>query len=274
MPTHLDSGTVAKLIGYDEQALRGLEAGVNKLADTVRVTLGPRGRSVVLGKGSGAPIVTSDGATIADEVELSDRVENLGAQLVRQVASRTHEVAGDGTTTATVLAQAIFRGGLRVVTAGANPTALKLGIDEAVQRAVEEIHGFSRPVSSREQVAQIASISAVDRDIGELLAGAIARVGPQGMVTVEESNTLGLELDFDEGMKLEAGYLSPYFVTNSQLRDTVLEDAWILVTDRRVSSVSELLPLLEQVMSTGKGFVVVANDVDGEVLATMTQRPD
>ena len=260
---------MAKILRFDETARRGLEAGVNKLADTVKVTLGPRGRNVVLDKKFGAPTITNDGVTIAKEIELEDPFENMGAQLVREVATKTNDVAGDGTTTATVLAQALVREGLRNVAAGANPMSLKRGIEQAVSAAVESIRSQARDVEGRHEIAQVAAISAADASIGEVLADAIDKVGKDGTVTVEESNTFGLELDFTEGMQFDKGYLSPYFVTDAERQEAVLEDAYILVTTQKISAVHDLVPLLEKVMQTGKPLLVIAEDVEGEALATL-----
>ncbi len=260
---------MAKILRFDEAARRGLEAGVNKLADTVKVTLGPKGRNVVLDKKFGAPTITNDGVTIAKEIELEDHFENMGAQLVREVATKTNDVAGDGTTTATVLAQALVREGLRNVAAGANPMSLKKGIERAVAAAVEAIHSQAREVEGRHEIAQVASISAADTSIGEVLADAIDKVGKDGTVTVEESNTFGLELDFTEGMQFDKGYLSPYFVTDQERQEGVLEDPYILVANSKVSAVHDLVPVLEKVMQTGKPLLVIAEDVEGEALATL-----
>ncbi len=258
-----------KILHYDAEARRGLEAGVDKLANVVRVTLGPKGRNVVIDKKWGAPTITNDGVTIAREVELEDPFENMGAQLVKEVATKTNDVAGDGTTTATVLAQALIHEGLRNVTAGANPMALKRGIDKAVASVVESIRVQSKEISSKEEISQVASISAADQPIGEILADAIDRVGKDGTVTVEESNTFGLELDFTEGMQFDKGYLSPYFVTDPERQEAVLEDAYVLVVNSKISSIHDLLPILEKVMQSGKQLLVIAEDVEGEALATL-----
>ncbi|MCU1491398.1 MAG: chaperonin GroEL [Acidimicrobiaceae bacterium] len=260
---------MAKMLRFDETARRGLEAGVNKLADTVKVTLGPLGRNVVLDKKFGAPTITNDGVTIAKEIELEDPFENMGAQLVREVATKTNDVAGDGTTTATVLAQALVREGLRNVAAGANPMSLKRGIEKAVAAAVESIRLQSKEIEGRHEIAQIAAISAADASIGEVLADAIDKVGKDGTVTVEESNTFGLELDFTEGMQFDKGYLSPYFVTDPERQEAVLDDPYILVTTQKISAVHDLVPLLEKIMQTGKPLLVIAEDVEGEALATL-----
>ncbi|MHB1783864.1 MAG: chaperonin GroEL [Acidimicrobiales bacterium] len=258
-----------KILRFDEDARRGLEAGVNKLADTVKVTLGPKGRNVVLDKKFGAPTITNDGVTIAKEIELEDHFENMGAQLVREVATKTNDVAGDGTTTATVLAQALVREGLRNVAAGANPMSMKKGIERAVAAAVESIHAQSREVEGRHEIAQVASISAADASIGEVLADAIDKVGKDGTVTVEESNTFGLELDFTEGMQFDKGYLSPYFVTDQERQEGVLEDSYVLIANSKVSAVHDLVPVLEKVMQSGKPLLIIAEDVEGEALATL-----
>jgi chaperonin GroEL len=258
-----------KALRFDESARRGLEAGVNKLADAVKVTLGPKGRNVVLDKKYGAPTITNDGVTIAKEVELDDHFENMGAQLVKEVATKTNDVAGDGTTTATVLAQALVREGLRNVAAGANPMALKKGIEKAVAAAVESIREQSREIGGKQEIAQVASISAADTSIGEVLSDAIDRVGKDGTVTVEESNTFGLELEFTEGMQFDKGYLSPYFVSDPERQEAVLEDAYILIHQAKISAAHDLIPLLEKVMGTGKPLLIIAEDVEGEALATL-----
>ncbi|MDA8196539.1 MAG: chaperonin GroEL [Actinomycetota bacterium] len=260
---------MAKMLQFDEAARRSLEAGVNKLADTVKVTLGPKGRNVVLAKKFGAPTITNDGVSIAREIELEDPYENMGAQLVKEVATKTNDVAGDGTTTATVLAQALIREGLKNVAAGANPMTLKKGIEKAVAVAIDSIAKQAKPVEGRSDFAQVASISAADQSIGEVLADAIDRVGKDGTVSVEESNTFGIELEFTEGMQFDKGYLSPYFVTNQDRQEAVIEDPYILFYGSKISSVSEILPLLEKVMKTGRQLVIVAEDVDGEALATL-----
>ena len=249
---------------------RGLEAGVNKLADAVKVTLGPKGRNVVIEKKFGAPTITNDGVTIAKEIELEDHFENMGAQLVKEVATKTNDVAGDGTTTATVLAQAMVKEGLRNVAAGANPMGLKKGIEKAVAAAVESISALSTSVDgSTEKVAQVASISAADASIGATIAEAIDKVGKDGVVTVEESNTFGMELEFTEGMQFDKGYLSPYFVTDPERQEAVLDDPYILFVNSKISSVHDMLPVLEKVMQTGKQLLIVAEDIEGEALATL-----
>ncbi|QXC60358.1 chaperonin GroEL [Aquihabitans sp. G128] len=261
---------MSKILKFDEEARRGLEAGVNKLADAVKVTLGPKGRNVVLEKKFGAPTITNDGVSIAREIELEDPYENMGAQLVKEVATKTNDVAGDGTTTATVLAQALVREGLRNVTAGANPMALKRGIDKAVAAAVESIKDQAKEIDDRSEIAQVATISANnDKAIGEVLADAIDKVGKDGVVTVEESNTFGIELEFTEGMQFDKGYLSPYFVSDPERQEAVLEDALILFTESKISSVQDLVPVLEKVMQTGKPLLIIAEDIEGEALATL-----
>jgi chaperonin GroEL len=261
---------MSKLLKFDEEARRGLEAGVDKLADAVKVTLGPKGRNVVIGKKFGAPTITNDGVSIAREIELEDPFENMGAQLVKEVATKTNDVAGDGTTTATVLAQALIKEGLRNVAAGANPSGLKRGIEKAVAVVVESIKKQSQNVSSdKTQIAQVATISAADASIGEVIADAIEKVGKDGTVTVEESNTFGIELELTEGMQFDKGYLSPYFVTDPERQEAVLEDAYILFTSTKVSAVHDLVPVLEKIMQSGKALLIVAEDVEGEALATL-----
>ena len=259
-----------KILKFDESARRGLEVGVNKLADTVKVTLGPKGRNVVLDKKFGAPTITNDGVSIAREVELEDQFENMGAQLVKEVATKTNDIAGDGTTTATVLAQSLVREGLRNVAAGANPMGLKRGMEKAVAAAVEALADQSVHVDdSKDKVAQVASISAADTAVGEVIADAIAEVGKDGVVTVEESNTFGMDLDFVEGMQFDKGYLSPYFVTDPERQEAVLDEPYILFNQGKISNVAELLPVLEKVMQSGKPLLIVAEDIEGEALATL-----
>jgi chaperonin GroEL len=260
---------VPKQLQFDETARRGLEAGVNKLADAVKVTLGPKGRNVVIGKRWGAPTITNDGVTIAKEIELEDHFENMGAQLVKEVATKTNDIAGDGTTTATVLAQALVREGLRNVAAGANPIALKRGIEQAVKAAVESIRALSKVVDDKAEIAQVASISAADPSIGEVISEAIDKVGKDGVVTVEESNTFGVELEFTEGMQFDKGYISPYFVTDQERQEAVLEDPFILIANQKISSAHDLIAVLERVMASGKPLLLIAEDVDGEALATL-----
>jgi chaperonin GroEL len=258
-----------KILKFDDDARRSLEAGVNKLADAVKVTLGPKGRNVVLDKKWGAPTITNDGVSIAREIELDDPFENMGAQLVKEVATKTNDIAGDGTTTATVLAQALVREGLRNVAAGASPTGLKRGIEKAVAAAVEAIKDQAKEIDDKSEIAQVAAISAADPAIGEVLADAIDKVGKDGVVTVEESNTFGMELEFTEGMQFDKGYLSPYFVTDQDRQEAVLDEPYILLNQGKISSVQEMLPTLEKVMQTGKPLLIIAEDVEGEALATL-----
>jgi chaperonin GroEL len=260
---------MAKILKFDEEARRALEAGVNKLADAVKVTLGPKGRNVVLDKKFGAPTITNDGVSIAKEVELEDAFENMGAQLVKEVATKTNDVAGDGTTTATVLAQAMVHHGLRNVAAGANPMGLKRGIEKAVAAAVESIKGQAKDVDDKQDIANVATISAADAAIGGVIADAIDKVGKDGVVTVEESNTFGIELEFTEGMQFDKGYLSPYFVTDADRQEATLDDPYILLYSSKISSVQSMLPALEAVMKTGKPLVIISEDVEGEALATL-----
>ena len=260
---------MAKILKFDEEARRALEAGVNKLADAVKVTLGPKGRNVVLDKKFGAPTITNDGVSIAKEVELEDAFENMGAQLVKEVATKTNDVAGDGTTTATVIAQAMVHHGLRNVAAGANPMGLKRGIEKAVAAAVESIKSQSKDVDDKQDIANVATISAADAAIGGVIADAIDKVGKDGVVTVEESNTFGIELDFTEGMQFDKGYLSPYFVTDADRQEAILDDPYLLLYSSKISSVQSMLPALEAVMKTGKPLVIIAEDVEGEALATL-----
>ncbi|MBA2313326.1 MAG: chaperonin GroEL [Actinobacteria bacterium] len=261
---------MAKILAFDEEARRALERGMNQLADAVKVTLGPKGRNVVLEKKWGAPTITNDGVSIAKEIELEDPYEKIGAELVKEVAKKTDDVAGDGTTTATVLAQAMVREGLRNVAAGANPIALKRGIEKAVQTAVEAIKSTARDVEGREQISQVAAISANnDPDIGETIAEAMDKVGKDGVITVEESNTFGLELELVEGMRFDKGYISPYFVTDAERMEAVLDDPYILIANQKISAVKDLLPLLEKVIQAGKSLLIVAEDLEGEALATI-----
>ncbi len=258
-----------KQLQFDEPARRHLEAGVNKLADAVKVTLGPKGRNVVISKRWGAPTITNDGVTIAKEIELEDHFENMGAQLVKEVATKTNDVAGDGTTTATVLAQALVREGLRNVTAGANPIGLKRGIDKAVEAAVASVRSLAKDVDDKAEIAQVASISAADSSIGEVISDAIDKVGKDGVVTVEESNTFGVELEFTEGMQFDKGYISPYFVTDPERQEAVLDEPYILIANQKISSAHDLIPVLERVMASGKPLLVIAEDLEGEALATL-----
>jgi chaperonin GroEL len=260
---------MAKQIAFNEEARRGLERGMNVLADAVKVTLGPRGRNVVLEKKWGAPTITNDGVSIAKEIELDDPWEKIGAELVKEVAKKTDDVAGDGTTTATVLAQALVREGLRNVAAGSNPMALKRGIEKAVDAIVAELLSMAKSVDSKEQIAATASISAADSTIGEMIAEAMDKVGKEGVITVEESNTFGLELELTEGMRFDKGYISPYFVTDQDRMEVVLEDAYVLLVNSKISNIKDLLPILEKVMQSGKPLAIIAEDVEGEALATL-----
>jgi len=260
---------MAKMIAFNEEARRGLERGMNTLADAVKVTLGPRGRNVVLEKKWGAPTITNDGVSIAKEIELEDPWEKIGAELVKEVAKKTDDVAGDGTTTATVLAQALVREGLRNVAAGANPMALKKGIEKAVEAVSEYLLSTAKDVETKEQIAATASISAADPAIGELIAEAMDKVGKEGVITVEESNTFGLELELTEGMRFDKGYISPYFVTDTERMEAVLDDPYVLVVNSKISTVKDLLPLLEKVMQSGKPLAIISEDVEGEALATL-----
>ncbi|HYE84289.1 MAG TPA: chaperonin GroEL [Clostridia bacterium] len=260
---------MAKQIKYAEDARRALESGVNQLANTVKITLGPKGRNVVLDKKFGSPLITNDGVTIAKEIELEDPFENMGAQLVKEVATKTNDVAGDGTTTATLLAQAIIREGLKNVAAGANPMILKRGISKAVDTAVDELKKTSRPIESKAAIAQVASISAADETIGELIAEAMEKVGKDGVITVEESNTFGTTLDVVEGMQFDRGCISLYMVTDTEKMEAVLDDPYILITDKKISNIQELLPVLEQIVQQGKKLLIIAEDVEGEALSTL-----
>ncbi|HEX7308792.1 chaperonin GroEL [Lentzea sp.] len=260
---------MAKMIAFDEDARRGLERGMNTLADAVKVTLGPKGRNVVLEKKWGAPTITNDGVSIAKEIELEDPWEKIGAELVKEVAKKTDDVAGDGTTTATVLAQALVREGLRNVAAGANPLGLKRGIEQAVEAIAEQLLKNAKEIETKEQIAATASISAADPTIGELIAEAMDKVGKEGVITVEESNTLGLELELTEGMRFDKGYISGYFVTDPERQEAVLEDPYILLFGSKISTVKDLLPLLEKVMQGGKPLLIISEDVEGEALATL-----
>ncbi len=260
---------MAKILKFDDDARKSLEAGVNKLADAVKVTLGPKGRNVVLDKKFGAPTITNDGVSIAKEIELEDEFENMGAQLVKEVATKTNDVAGDGTTTATVLAQAMVQVGMKNVAAGANPMGVKKGIEQAVKAAVDSILAQAKDVDDKSDIANVATISAADSSIGEVIAEAIDKVGKDGVVTVEESNTFGTELEFTEGMQFDKGYLSPYFVTDTDRQEAVLEEPYILLNQGKISTVQSLLPVLEGVMKTGKPLVIIAEDIEGEALATL-----
>jgi chaperonin GroEL len=261
----------AKELKFNEEARRGLQAGVDKLADTVKVTLGPKGRNVVLEKKWGAPTITNDGVTIAKEIELEDPYENMGAQLAKEVANKTNDVAGDGTTTATVLAQAMVTDGLRLVAAGSNPMEMKLGIEDAVAKVVETIAEQATPVDSeaRDQIAYVAANSAADKTIGERIADALQKVGNEGVITVEDSQTFGVDLEFTEGMQFDKGYISPYFITDPDRQEAVLEDPYVLIANQKISSVQDMLPVLEKIMQTGKPVLVLCEDVEGEALATL-----
>src|SRR4051794_3352526 len=260
---------MAKQIAFDEAARRSLEAGMNKLADAVRVTLGPKGRNVVLEKKWGAPTITNDGVSIAKEIELEDPYEKIGAELVKEVAKKTDDVAGDGTTTATVLAWSMVREGLRNVAAGANPMTLKRGIESAVNTAVDSIKDLAKEVDSKEQISQVAAISAADDEIGQMISEAIDKVGKDGVITVEESQTFGMEMDLVEGMRFDKGHISPYFVTDPERMEAVLDDAYVLLVGTKITAVRDLLPLLEKVMQSGKPLAIIAEDVEGEALATL-----
>ncbi|HEV2368351.1 MAG TPA: chaperonin GroEL [Acidimicrobiales bacterium] len=260
---------MAKIISFHEEARRGLETGMNKLADAVRVTLGPKGRNVVLDKKWGAPTITNDGVSIAKEIDLEDPFEKIGAELVKEVAKKTDDVAGDGTTTATVLAWAMVHEGLRNVAAGANPMSLKRGIEAAVETAVGSIHGIAKDTDSKEQIAQVASISAADSEIGGMISEAIDKVGRDGVITVEESQTFGMDMDLVEGMRFDKGYIAPYFVTDPERMEAVLEDAYLLLVGSKITAVRDLLPVLEKVMQGGKPLLIIAEDVEGEALATL-----
>jgi chaperonin GroEL len=260
---------VAKLIAFDEEARRALERGMNKLADAVRVTLGPKGRNVVLDKKWGAPTITNDGVSIAKEIDLEDPYEKIGAELVKEVAKKTDDVAGDGTTTATVLAWAMVREGLKNVAAGANPMSLKKGIEEAVDAAVASIRDLAKPADTKEQIAQVASISAADNEIGQMIADAIDKVGKDGVITVEESQSFGMDMDLVEGMRFDKGYIAPYFATDLERQEAVLENAYVLLVSSKISSVRDVLPVLEKVMQSGRPLLIIAEDVEGEALATL-----
>jgi chaperonin GroEL len=260
---------VAKLIAFDEEARRALERGMNKLADAVRVTLGPKGRNVVLDKKWGAPTITNDGVSIAKDIDLEDPFEKIGAELVKEVAKKTDDVAGDGTTTATVLAWAMVREGLKNVAAGANPMSLKKGIEAAVEAAVASLHELAKPADTKEQIAQVASISAADTEIGQMIADAIDKVGKDGVITVEESQSFGMDMDLVEGMRFDKGYISPYFSTDTERMEAVLENAYVLLVSSKIAAVRDVLPVLEKVMQSGRPLLIVAEDVEGEALATL-----
>lgn len=260
---------MAKEIKFNEEARKGMEAGINKLSNTVKVTLGPKGRNVVLDKKFGSPLITNDGVTIAREIELEDPYENMGAQLVKEVATKTNDVAGDGTTTATLLAQAIIREGLKNVAAGANPMIIQKGIKKAVDKAVEGIKEFSKPVETKESIAQVASISAADEEVGKLISNAMEKVGKDGVITVEESRSMGTTLEVVEGMQFDRGYVSPYMVTNTEKMEAELEDPYILITDKKITNIQEVLPVLEQIVQQGKPLLIIADEVEGEAMATL-----
>src|SRR5690554_103081 len=260
---------MAKEIKFGEDARRAMEAGINKLADTVKVTLGPKGRNVALDKSFGAPLITNDGVTIAREIELEDRYENMGAQLVKEVATKTQDVAGDGTTTATLLAQAIIREGLKNVAAGANPILIQNGIRKAVDKTVEEIRRFSQEVKTQDEIAQVASISAGDEEIGQLIADAMEKVGNDGVITVEESKSMGTTLEVVEGMQFDRGYVSAYMVTDTDKMIAELEEPYVLIIDKKISNIQDILPILEQIVQQGKALVIIAEDIEGEAMATL-----
>ena len=260
---------MAKQLIFDETARRSLKRGIDRLADAVKVTIGPKGRNVVLDKKFGSPTITNDGVTIARDIELDDPFENMGAQLLKEVATKTDDVAGDGTTTAVVLGQALVAEGLRVVTAGANPMVVKRGIEAAVEAVVAEIEKQSRPVDNREQIAAVAAISAADPEVGEIIAEVMDKVGKDGVITVEEGQSLGLEKEYTEGMQFDRGYLSAYFVTNPDRMEAVLDNPLILITDKKISSVQDMLPALEKAVQQGKPTLIIAEDIDGEALATL-----
>ena len=260
---------MAKTLLFGEEARRSMQAGVDKLANTVKVTLGPKGRNVILDKKFGSPLITNDGVTIAREIELEDAYENMGAQLVKEVATKTNDVAGDGTTTATLLAQAIIREGLKNVTAGANPILIRNGIKTAVEKAVEEIQKISKPVNGKEDIARVAAISAADEKIGKLIADAMEKVGNEGVITVEESKSMGTELDVVEGMQFDRGYVSAYMVTDTEKMEAVLDNTLVLITDKKISNIQDLLPLLEQIVQAGKKLLIIADDIEGEAMTTL-----
>ena len=260
---------MAKELHYGEDARRKLQAGVDKLADTVKITLGPKGRNVLIDKKFGSPLITNDGVTIAREIELEDSVENMGAQVVKEVASKTNDVAGDGTTTATLLAQIIIKEGFKNVAAGANPMVLKRGIQGAVDVAVDEIKRLAQTVDNKDSIAQVAAVSAADENIGQLIAEAMEKVGKDGVITVEESKTMGTTLDVVEGMQFDRGYFSPYMVTDTEKMEAVLENPYILITDKKISNIQEILPVLEQVVQQGRKLLIICDDLEGEALATI-----
>ena len=260
---------MAKMIEFGEEARRAMQSGVDKLANTVKVTLGPKGRNVILDKKFGSPLITNDGVSIAREIELEDPYENMGAQLVKEVATKTNDVAGDGTTTATLLAQAIIREGLKNVTAGANPILIRSGIRKAVDVAVEEIKNISKPVAGKEDIARVAAISAADEEIGTLISDAMEKVGNEGVITVEESKSMGTELDVLEGMQFDRGYVSPYMATDTEKMEALLDNPLILITDKKITNIQEILPILEQIVQNGRKLLIIAEDVEGEAMATL-----
>ncbi|MBN1050783.1 chaperonin GroEL [Clostridium botulinum] len=260
---------MAKMLKFGEDARRSMQVGVDKLADTVKVTLGPKGRNVVLDKKFGSPLITNDGVSIAREIELEDPYENMGAQLVKEVATKTNDVAGDGTTTATLLAQAIIREGLKNVTAGANPMLIRNGIRMAVDKAVEEIKKISKPVEGKEDIARVAAISAADEEIGKLIADAMEKVGNEGVITIEESKSMGTELDVVEGMQFDRGYVSPYMSTDTEKMEAILDNPYILITDKKITNIQEILPILEQIVQAGRKLLIIAEDIEGEAMATL-----
>ena len=260
---------MAKMIEFGEEARRAMQSGVDKLANTVKVTLGPKGRNVILDKKFGSPLITNDGVSIAREIELEDPYENMGAQLVKEVATKTNDVAGDGTTTATLLAQAIIREGLKNVTAGANPILIRSGIRKAVDVAVEEIKNISKPVAGKEDIARVAAISAADEEIGTLISDAMEKVGNEGVITVEESKSMGTELDVVEGMQFDRGYVSPYMATDTEKMEALLDNPLILITDKKITNIQEILPILEQIVQNGRKLLIIAEDVEGEAMATL-----
>ncbi|SFC43525.1 chaperonin GroEL [Clostridium uliginosum] len=260
---------MAKMLKFGEDSRRSMQVGVDKLADTVKVTLGPKGRNVVLDKKFGSPLITNDGVSIAREIELEDPYENMGAQLVKEVATKTNDVAGDGTTTATLLAQAIIREGLKNVTAGANPMLIRNGIKMAVDKAVEEIKKISKPVEGKEDIARVAAISASDEEIGKLIADAMEKVGNEGVITIEESKSMGTELDVVEGMQFDRGYVSPYMSTDTEKMEALLDNPYILITDKKITNIQEILPILEQIVQAGKKLLIIAEDIEGEAMATL-----
>ena len=260
---------MAKMIVYGEEARKKLQSGIDQLADTVKVTLGPKGRNVVLGKKYGAPLITNDGVTIAKEVELEDAFENMGAQLIREVATKTNDVAGDGTTTATLLAQAITREGLKNLSAGANPMVMRKGIEKAVEAAVGAIKANSVPVNGSDDIARVGTVSSGDEAIGKLIAEAMEKVGTEGVITIEESKTAETGLDVVEGMQFDRGYISPYMVTNTDKMEAVLDDAYLLITDKKIASIQDILPILEPIVKSGRKLVIIAEDVEGDALATL-----